>query len=129
MLSARENTGDISASVDSAIDYAAEVISDGPVIYWKLAETEGTVANDEMGNRPGAYVSASGNEPPTLGADSLVARVAGWCRALQCSVGADSLVAASQDGAVHFNAANGQLMRVADHAVMNTGGPYTQQVY
>ena len=102
--SARENTGDISASVDSAIDYAAEVISDGPVIYWKLAETEGTVANDEMGNRPGTYVSASGNEPPTLGADSLVA--------------------ASQDGAVHFNAANGQLMRVADHAVMNTGGPY-----
>ena len=103
-VSVRENTGDISASVDSAIDYAAEVISDGPVIYWKLAETEGTVANDEMGNRPGTYVSASGNEPPTLGADSLVA--------------------ASQDGAVHFNAANGQLMRVGDHAVMNTGGPY-----
>ena len=103
-VSVRENTGALSASADSAIDYAAEVISDGPVIYWKLAETEGTVANDEMGNRPGTYVSASGNEPPTLGADSLVA--------------------ASQDGAVHFNAANGQLMRVADHAVMNTGGPY-----
>ena len=105
--SARENTADISASVDSAIDYAAEVISDGPVIYWKLAEAEGTAANDEMGNRPGAYVSASGNDPPTLGADSLVA--------------------ASQDGAVHFNAANGQLMRVGDHAVMNVGGPYTNK--
>jgi hypothetical protein len=106
-VSARENTGDISASVDSAIDYATEVISDGPVIYWKLAETEGTVANDEMGNRPGAYVSATGSDLPTLGADSLVP--------------------ASQDGAVHFNAANGQLMRVGDHAVMNVGGPYTNK--
>ncbi|MFQ3168023.1 MAG: hypothetical protein ACI8QI_000560, partial [Limisphaerales bacterium] len=106
-VSSRENTGDISASVDSAIDYAAEVISDGPVIYWKLGETEGTVANDEMGNRPGAYASASGSEPPTLGADSLVA--------------------SSQDGAVHFNAANDQLMRVGDHAVMNVGGPYTNK--
>ena len=106
-VSVRANTGNISASVESAIDYAAEVISDGPVIYWKLAETEGTVANDEMGNRTGVYVSASGNEPPTLGADSLVA--------------------SSQDGAVHFNAANGQLMRVGDHAVMNVGGPYTNK--
>ena len=103
-VSTRENTGDISASVDSAIDYAAEVISDGPVIYWKFGETEGAVANDEMGNRTGAY---NDGESPTLGADSLVP--------------------ASQDGAVHFNAANGQLMRVADHAVMNVGGPYTNK--
>ena len=103
-VSARENTGDISASVDSAIDYAAEVISDGPVIYWKFAETEGTVANDEMGNRTGAY---NDGESPTLGADSLVA--------------------SSQDGAVHFNSANDQIMKVGDHAVMNVGGPYTNK--
>jgi hypothetical protein len=103
-VSARENTGDISASVDSAIDYAAEVISDGPVIYWKFAETEGTVANDEMGNRTGAY---NDGESPRLGVDSLVA--------------------SSQDGAVHFNSANDQIMKVGDHAVMNVGGPYTNK--
>ena len=100
-VSTRENTGDISASVDSAIDYAAEVISDGPVIYWKLAETEGTVAKDEMGNRTGTYVSRSGSDLPTLGADSLVA--------------------ASQDGAVEFNAANEQWVNVPAHAEINTG--------
>ena len=106
-VSSRENTAEISASVDSAIDYAGEVISDGPVIYWKLAETEGTVANDEMENLTGTFVSANETKLPTLGADSLVA--------------------ASQDGAVHFDPANGQLMRVGDHAVMNVGGPYTNK--
>jgi len=100
-VSVRENTGDLSASADSAIDYAAEVISDGPVIYWKLGETEGTVANDEMGNRAGTYVSRSGSDLPTLGADSLVA--------------------ASQDGAVEFNAANEQWVNVPAHAEINTG--------
>ena len=100
-VSARENTGDISVSVDSAIDYAAEVISDGAVIYWKLAETEGTVAKDEMGNRTGTYASRSGSGLPTLGADSLVA--------------------ASQDGAVEFNAANEQWVNVPAHAEINTG--------
>ena len=106
-VSSRENTADISVSVESVIDYAAEVISDGPVIYWKFGETEGTVANDEMGNRTGAYASVNDSAPPTLGAESLVA--------------------SSQDGAVHFNSANEQIMRVGDHAVMNTGGPYTNK--
>ena len=46
-VSARENTGDISVSVDSAIDYAAEVITDGAVVYWKLAETEQAVNDAE----------------------------------------------------------------------------------
>ena len=95
------NASDLSASVDTAIDYAAEVISDGPVIYWKLAETEGTGAKDEMGNRTGTYVSRSGSDLPTLGADSLVA--------------------ASQDGAVEFNAANEQWVNVPAHAEINTG--------
>ncbi|MBC8245912.1 MAG: hypothetical protein H8E20_16175 [Verrucomicrobia bacterium] len=100
-VSVRENTGDISASIDTAIDYSAEVISDGPVIYWKLAETEGTGAKDEMGNRSGTYVSRSGSDLPTLGADSLVA--------------------ASQDGAVEFNAGNEQWVNVPAHPEINTG--------
>ena len=100
-LSARANTVNTSASFESSLSYAQEVMSDGPIIYWKLGETEGTVANDEMGNRTGTYVSASGSGLPTLNADSLVP--------------------ASNDGAVHFDAAKDQKINIADHKLMNTG--------
>ena len=100
-LSARANTVNTSASFESSLSYAQEVMSDGPIIYWKLGETEGTVANDEMGNRTGIYVSASGSGLPTLNADSLVP--------------------ASNDGAVHFDAAKDQKINIADHKLMNTG--------
>ena len=100
-LSARANTVNTSASFESSLSYAQEVMSDGPIIYWKLGETAGTVANDEMGNRTGIYVSASGSGLPTLNADSLVP--------------------ASNDGAVHFDAAKDQKINIADHKLMNTG--------
>ncbi|MDP6337324.1 MAG: hypothetical protein QF562_02080, partial [Verrucomicrobiota bacterium] len=85
----------------SAIDYAMEIVSDGPVIYWKLAETEGNVAKDHMGIRNGTYVSANQSGLPTLNVDSLVA--------------------ASNDGAVHFDPQKDQRINIGDNNLMNTG--------
>ena len=85
-----------SSSVSSVVDYAQEIISDGPIIYWKLAETEGTVATDSMGLRNGAYTGA-----PTLNVDSLVP--------------------ASSDGAVQFNPDNADVIKIGDNPQMNTG--------
>jgi len=78
------------------VDYAQEIISDGPIIYWKLAETEGNVATDSMGLRNGAYTGA-----PTLNVDSLVP--------------------ASSDGAVQFNPDNADVIKIGDNPQMNTG--------
>lgn len=36
-------------------DYAAEVLADGPVSYWKLDETSGTTAADSVGGNNGTY--------------------------------------------------------------------------
>ncbi|SVA71719.1 uncharacterized protein METZ01_LOCUS124573, partial [marine metagenome] len=88
-----DNAANLSATVQSEFSYAQEVISDGPVIYWKLGETEGTVANDEMGNRTAAYTSVT--------------------------LGADSLVPTSKDGAVHFDASATHEIKVGDHKLMN----------
>ena len=85
-----------SSSVSSVVDYAQEIISDGPIIYWKLAETEGNVATDTMGLRNGAYTGA-----PTLNVDSLVP--------------------ASNDGAVQFNPDNADVIKIGDNPQMNTG--------
>ena len=85
-----------SSSVSSVVDYAQEIISDGPIIYWKLAETEGNVAADTMGLRNGAFTGA-----PTLNAESLVP--------------------ASNDGAVKFNPDNADVIKIGDNPQMNTG--------
>ena len=99
--SSRGNAVEDSISFKSAIDYAMEIVSDGPVIYWKLAETEGNVAKDHMGIRNGTYVSANQSGLPTL------------------NVG--SLVAASNDGAVHFDPQKDQRINIGDNNLMNTG--------
>ena len=85
-----------SSTVSSVVDYAQEIISDDPIIYWKLAETEGNVATDTMGLRNGNYTGA-----PTLNAESLVP--------------------ASKDGAVQFNSDNADVIKIGDNALMNTG--------
>ena len=85
-----------SSTVSSVVDYSQEIISDDPIIYWKLAETEGNVATDTMGLRNGNYTGA-----PTLNADSLVP--------------------ASKDGAVQFNSDNADVIKIGDNALMNTG--------
>lgn len=38
--------------------YVAEVLADSPLAWWRLGESEGTIANDSSGNnRPGLYVN------------------------------------------------------------------------
>ena len=56
--------GGDSSDADSARSkaYAAAVVLDHPLGYWRLEEASGTVAKDEMGKFDGAYVLA-----PTLG--------------------------------------------------------------
>jgi hypothetical protein len=51
----------------AAASYAASVIADRPVSYWRLGETSGTIAGDDTVANPGTYEG-----PPTLGAGSLV---------------------------------------------------------
>lgn len=50
------------------MSYQSEVLTDSPILYWRLEETSGTNAADTSGNsRPGTYFTS-----PTLGATSLV---------------------------------------------------------
>ena len=44
------------------MSYSDLIINDGPVAYWRLGESSGTTAADEMGNHAGTYVNS-----PTLG--------------------------------------------------------------
>lgn len=52
----------------SLASYGSEVISDGPVAYWRLGEATGVTASDESGN--GHLGTYSGS--PTLGVDGLI---------------------------------------------------------
>ena len=54
-------------STPAPASYAASVIADHPVSYWRLGETSGTIAGDTTVANPGTYEG-----PPTLGATSLV---------------------------------------------------------
>jgi hypothetical protein len=51
--------------------YELEVLSSGPVSYWRLGESSGTTAVDEIGNYDGTY-----NGSPALGATGLITGVA-----------------------------------------------------
>lgn len=54
--------------VDLAAAYAAEVMADSPVAYWRLGEASGTTAEDETGSHNGTYAGS-----PTLGATGIFA--------------------------------------------------------
>jgi len=58
----------VQVSTPAVASYAATVIGDRPVSYWKLNETSGTVVGDATVANPGAYEGS-----PTLGLPSLVA--------------------------------------------------------
>lgn len=48
--------------------YAAEVLADSPLVYWRMGDASGTTATDSSGNsRNGTYMGS-----PTLGSPSLV---------------------------------------------------------
>jgi concanavalin A-like lectin/glucanase superfamily protein len=51
----------------AARPYAEAVLADGPIRWWRLDETAGTVAVDATGNADGAYVNT-----PTLGVPALI---------------------------------------------------------
>jgi hypothetical protein len=57
----------VQVSTPAAASYAANVIADRPVSYWRLGETSGTIAGDATVANPGTYTGT-----PTLGAPSLV---------------------------------------------------------
>lgn len=64
-----------SSYVISSVTYADEVLSDSPLVYWRLGEASGTTATDSSGNgRDGTYVGS-----PTLGATSLITSDADTC--------------------------------------------------
>lgn len=48
-------------------DYGAAVLADGPVSFWRLGETSGTAAADQLGRNPGVYAGG-----PALGAAGLL---------------------------------------------------------
>jgi hypothetical protein len=52
------------------ISYAQAVTADGPIAYWRLDETNGTVAHDYLGGHDGQYFSASLGQPGYNSLDS-----------------------------------------------------------
>ncbi len=55
-------------------DYRAAVLASQPVAYWRLGEMSGTVAADEVGGHPGAYISS-----PALGQPGAIEGDADGC--------------------------------------------------
>jgi len=53
-----------------ALPYAAEVLSDSPIAYWRFDETSGSIATDSAGSNDGTWIGASqgnGSATPGLG--------------------------------------------------------------
>ena len=48
-------TWEARAPAGTGAGYAAEVLADDPVAYWRFEETSGSVAADETGDHPGSY--------------------------------------------------------------------------
>ena len=42
----------------AATSYAAEVLADKPVSYWRLGESSGTTVTDQLGTNTGTYVGS-----------------------------------------------------------------------
>jgi trimeric autotransporter adhesin len=60
------------ARADAASDYGAAVLADSPVSYWRLNDTSGTTAVDQVGLNPGQITGATLGEPgPLAGSDSM----------------------------------------------------------
>jgi autotransporter-associated beta strand protein len=62
----------VSLSVQTPVTtgYAATTGANGPVAYWRMGETSGTIANDSAGNYDGTYsnvtLGTAGPQPPTF---------------------------------------------------------------
>jgi hypothetical protein len=53
----------LTVAVASTVSYPQTVIADSPIAYWRLDETNGTVAHDCWGGHDGQYFSASLGQP------------------------------------------------------------------
>jgi Concanavalin A-like lectin/glucanases superfamily len=54
----------------TTLSYRAQVLAASPVSYWRLGETSGTTAADELGANPGTYSNVTLNQPSALASDS-----------------------------------------------------------
>ena len=91
-------TDQANVTVTNASSYAAAVAADGAIAYWRLAETSGTSAADEVGSHSATYAGSP-------------------------SLGAGGLLPADTDTAVAFDGVN-DLVAVAGASDINSGGPY-----
>lgn len=81
---------------------------DPGVAYWLFDETSGTTASEEVGNAPdGTYSSTGGGDLPQFGAYPLALSAGG--------------------SSVSFDREQGNLITIADHADINSGGPYLER--
>lgn len=82
-------------------EYAAAVLADSPLIYWRLGESSGTTAVDSSGNgHDGTYQNS-----PTLGAAGAL------------NVGSDAAVTFTQPGTEHVSVADDAAFDSADYSV------------
>jgi hypothetical protein len=87
----------------AASSYAAVVAADGPVSWWRLDESSGTVAADQRGVNPGTYLTGT-------------------------KLGAASLLATTADAAVGFDGAKGAV-KVAQSTSLNLTSPLTLEAW
>jgi hypothetical protein len=96
---------DTAPDMDIHVDYRSIIIADSPSAYWRLGESVGTDAFDEMGFNSGVYINA-----PTLGNAPLIANDADTC--------------------VSFDRASNQYVEVLDHATFDFGsGPFSYECW
>lgn len=108
--------------------YAAEVLTDTPLFYWRLGEASGTTAADASGNsRAGTYTNS-----PTLGTAGLVtadsdtaitlAVDSGQCCAIASASWMDGLTALSVEAIVKFSSSTDTTNGDAIVSRYNSGG-------
>jgi len=105
-------TSSFVTTVASVGDYAAQIVADGAVRYWRFDGPVGSaaVASITTGADPISDGLATFNGEPTLGADSLIP-------------------SEPQDAAISFSSATGDWLLVPNGADINTAGPYAQKSF
>jgi hypothetical protein len=83
--------------------YAEAVLADSPVSYWRLGESSGTVAVDEMGTNVGTYVGS-------------------------ITLGQTGALVGDADTSVLFNPADSEIT-VADHASLDVGDVFSLECW
>ena len=90
----------VTVVADPGTTYPDTVLGDGATVYWRLGDTSGTTAADELGNNDATYVGS-----PGLGVAGLITNA---------------------DGAVSFDGAT-DYVSIANSPDINQGGPYSEK--